>query len=116
MIEQPFEELGELEDEDLAGLLDDPDDQEYQLDNILSEDDDAAGILTMGESHKQIIQESDEDDMGALADVLGELQEDDEVNSKKTKIEFTGQNENNQHISDNYSNLDRELQDYGAEI
>ena len=73
MTEQPIEELDELEDEDLAGLLDDPEDQEYQLDNILSEDDDAAGILTMGESQKQNIEESDEDDMGALADVLGEL-------------------------------------------
>jgi hypothetical protein len=54
--------------------------------------------------------------MGNLDDLLGELQDDEEVNTKKTKIEFTGQNDNNHHISDNYSNLDKELQDYGAEI
>jgi hypothetical protein len=82
--------LDELEDEDLAGLLDDPEDDaqvDYQLDNLL---EDGGGVLTGGASMgpRGADSEDEDDDMGALADVLGELQDDEEINNtKKTKME-----------------------------
>ena len=86
-MEQPVEDLDELEDEDLAGLLEDEIGNQNEF-NMYDEDDDIAGVLTGGATQKGRLEDSeeedqDEDDMGALADVLGELQEDEELTTRK---------------------------------